>query len=130
MTAPPIHSETMRERLTPKSHTKLSRTLLWKAGPSASAEAFKADASMGLGGIYRWLCVEQAGKGDTAPTPKEYCSFWHGCADSAWLLSGMLGKKKPSVRQRKQETQQRERLLVIKLARGERKQGGNDRFLS
>lgn len=129
MTAPPIRSEAVRERLTPKSNTKLSHTLLWKAGPSASAQAFKAGARVGLDGIYRWLCVEQAGKRDTAPAPKEYCSFWQGCADSARFLGGMLGKKQ-SVRQKKQETQQRERLLVIKLARGEWKQDGNDRFLS
>ena len=101
-------SETVRERLTPKSNAKLSHTLLWKAGPLASTQAFKAGARVGLDDIYRWLCIEQGGKQGTAPAPKEYCSFWQGCADSARFLSGMLGKKKQSVRQRKQETQQRE----------------------
>lgn len=109
MNAPPIRSKTVRERLTPKSNAKRSHTLFWKAGPSANTPAFKAGARVGLDGIYRWLCVEQAGKRDTAPAPKEYCSFWQGCAGSARFLSRMLGKKKRSMRQRKRETQQRER---------------------
>lgn len=101
--------ETVRERLIPKINAKVSHRLLWKAGPCQAQRHLKQ--------VQEWAQImftdgwaEQAGKRDTAPTPNECCSFRHRCVDSARFLSGMLGKKKESVRQRKQETQrERER---------------------
>lgn len=94
MTVPLTPSDAMRDHLTPKSNTKLLHTLLWKAVPLTRTQVFKAGARVGLDDIYRWLCIEPAGKQDVAPTPKECCSFWQRCADSTRFLSGMLGKKK------------------------------------
>lgn len=92
MIVPLTNTETVREHLSPKSSAKLSHVLLWKASPSASTQAIKAGARVGLDDIYRWQCTGQAR--DTAHAPKEYCSFWQGCADSAQCLNGMLGEKK------------------------------------
>lgn len=74
------------------------------------------------------MAVRRSGRQERHSTHSQ--GVLQGCADSAWFLSGMLGKKKWSMRQRKQETHQREKLLVIKLARDEWKQGENDGFLS
>lgn len=102
----------MRECLTPKSNTKLSHTVLRKARPLTSTQALKQGARLG-----QYL--------HTAPTPKEHYSFWQHCADPAWFLSGVLGKKKQSTRQRGDTTD-----LVIKLHMGWMKAEWNDGFLS
>lgn len=93
--------------------------VLWKARPLTSIQALKQGARLGLDSI----CTQQARH--TAPTPKEHYSFWQHCADPACFLSGVLGKKKQSTRQRGGTT-----YSVIKLNKGWMKAGWKDGFLS